>query len=79
MGLVITLSSGVPNNADPLKALGGTWLDYFNWTYDAGNKTYTGIQNKPIPGTTPAVPAVGTIIIQYKVTVNTSSLQPSNG
>ena len=79
MGLVITLSSGVPNNTDPLEALGGTWLNYFNWTYDAGNKTFTGIQNKPIPGTTPAVPAVGTITIQYKVTVNTSGLQPSNG
>ncbi len=79
MTIIFTLSDGIPNNDNPLLALGGTWLDYFNWTYDAVVRTYTGTQNKIIPGTTPTDAAVGTITIQYKVIRNSSVAQPSNG
>ena len=72
MLVLITLSSGVPNNADPIAALGGTWKTKFNWTF-AGN-TYTGTQNMNLGAI-----SSGTITIQYKVTVNTSSGSPNNG
>jgi len=74
MTLVITLSDGVPDNADPLAALGGTWKDMFNWSYDPAHNTYTGIQNQDIPGS-----SLGTITIQYKVTNNTPITVSSNG
>ena len=72
--LVITLSSGVPNNVDPIAALGGTWKTMFDWTWNAGSNSYTGYQNATIPGN-----SEGNITIQYKVTVNTPINSPSNG
>jgi large repetitive protein len=79
MTLVITLSKGEPDAVNPLSALGGTWLGYFNWSYNAAVNTYTGIQNQDIPGSTLGNPAVGTITIQYKVTQNTPLTVASNG
>ncbi|MBE0639512.1 MAG: DUF11 domain-containing protein, partial [Bacteroidales bacterium] len=74
MGLVITLSKGVPDNADPIAALGGTWLGYFDWTYNSGLRTYFAIQNQEIPGA-----SQGNITIAYKVAENTSIGTPQNG
>ncbi|MBE0638027.1 MAG: DUF11 domain-containing protein, partial [Bacteroidales bacterium] len=74
MTLKITLSKGVPDNADPIAALGGTWLGYFNWTYDPGLRTYTAVQNQDIPGS-----SQGNITIAYKVVENTAIGSPQNG
>jgi hypothetical protein len=79
MTLVITLSKGEPNAANPIQALGGTWLSYFNWSYNASVKTFTGTQNQDIPGSSLGNPAVGTITIQYKVTENTPITVAANG
>lgn len=65
MTLVITLSKGVPNNADPLAALGGPGVAWFNWQYDPAIKTYYAIQNQTIPGNSRR-----TVTIAYKVTIN---------
>ena len=77
MKLDLTLSDGIPNTAvgSELSALGGTALAYFNWSYNAGTKTYTGVQNQTIPAQ-----FNGTVTIQYKVTVNSFlSGTPQNG
>ncbi|MEI8049698.1 MAG: Ig-like domain-containing protein, partial [Bacteroidota bacterium] len=74
MKLVITLSDGEPNDADPLAALGGTGLGMFNWSYNVPLKTYTAIQNQVISGT-----FTSTITIQYKVTTNTMLTSAANG
>ena len=79
MTLVVTLSDGIPNNAAPLSALGGTWVGMFDWVYTPGTKTYTGKQNQVIPGSTALIPSQGSITIQYKVTRNTPIGSPSNG
>ncbi len=65
MRLVITLSGGVPNNANPLAALGGDGVSWFTWQYSAATRTYTATQNATIPGDSRR-----TITIQYKVTEN---------
>jgi len=72
--LVITLSKGVPNNANPLAALGGTWVAMFDWSWNVVSNSYTGYQNTTIPGN-----SEGNITIQYKVTENTPITSPSNG
>ncbi|MEN8251551.1 MAG: GEVED domain-containing protein, partial [Bacteroidota bacterium] len=75
MTLVITLGKGVPDNVDPLAAMGGTWLHYFDWSYNAGITTYFGTQNQEIPGNY----AQGDITITYKVTINSPIGNASNG
>ena len=72
--LEITLSNGLPDNADPLLALGGSWLGFFNWSYDVALNTYTAIQNQEIPGSDH-----GVITIAYRVTQNTAIDDASNG
>jgi len=77
MALIVSLSKGVPDNVDPLAALGGPGVAWFNWTYDPANKTYKAIQKATIPGGSRQ-----TITIAYKVTVNSfldSSPTVSNG
>jgi len=64
--LTITLSYGEPNAADPLNALSGDAVGYFDWTYNAG--TYTAIQNAQI-----AAGYAGTVEIDYSVTQNSAS------
>ena len=49
MRLVISLLYGIPDG-DPLSVLGGSWKDYFDWSYDPAIRTYTAIQNQDIPG-----------------------------
>ncbi len=74
MQLRITLSKGVPDNADPVEAVSGTWKSYFNWSYVVAEKTYYAIQNQDIPGS-----SAGNISIAYKVTENTAIGSPQNG
>ncbi len=62
MTLVITLSKGVPNAADPLDALGGAGAAWFSWQYDPAIKTYYATQIATIPGDSHE-----TITIAYKV------------
>ena len=64
--MTITLSYGVPDNADPLFALGGSFASLFSWSYSSG--TYTATQNSTIPSN-----SSGTITIAYKVTQNSST------
>ncbi len=75
MVLIISLSDGTPNNVDPIAALGGTWLDKFDWTYNSDPliRTYTGTQNQEIPGFDAGDPeaSYGTITIDYAVFRNT--------
>jgi uncharacterized repeat protein (TIGR01451 family) len=75
MTLIISLSDGVPNNINPIAALGGTWLSYFTWSYDPFVNTYIGIQNQNIP----AGPVSGNITIQYAVLNNSPQSISSNG
>ena len=79
MKLVLTFSNGVPN-ITPLTAtkaltvIGGTWASWFNWSYNILTNSYTGIQNRTIPPQ-----SQGSIMVQYKVTVNSSQGTPANG
>jgi hypothetical protein len=74
MTLIITLSNGIPDNADPLAAMGGSWLNYFTWTYDAGITSYRGLQSREILENTS-----GDITISYKTIKNTLLSRASNG
>ena len=65
MTLVITLSKGVPNNVNPLAALGGPGVQWFTWQYDPAIRTYYAVQNQTIPGNSSA-----TVTIAYQVTAN---------
>lgn len=77
MLLIITLSRGIPNNADPIAAIGGTMASYFDWMYDPGTASYLGTQNKTIPDALNG--GVGTVEITYKVTSNSVETDPQNG
>ncbi|MBL7766374.1 MAG: tandem-95 repeat protein [Chitinophagaceae bacterium] len=77
MILVITLSRGIPNNPNPISAIGGTFAGYFNWLYDAGTKSYQGTQNQTIPDALNG--GVGNITIQYRVLTNSINSNPQNG
>lgn len=70
----ITLSNGEPNNANPLSALSGGALSYFDWTYDVASKSYTGIQILPIPAL-----FVGDMRVDYLVLINTALSNAGNG
>jgi hypothetical protein len=77
MTLVITLSKGVPNAVNPLDALSGDGVQWFDWQYDSTIATYTATQNQTIPGSSRR-----TIIIAYRVTQNSflsASPTRSNG
>jgi hypothetical protein len=74
MTLVLTLANGVPDNVDPLAALGGPWVSYFDWTYNPAISTYSAIQNQEIPAQ-----SSGTITVGYRVTVNTTQSVLGNG
>jgi len=77
MTLVVTLSKGVPNNADPLAALGGPGVEWFNWQYDPAIRTYYAVQNQTIPGNSRR-----TVTIAYRVMENSflgASPTVSNG
>lgn len=72
----IALSKGDPSNtAAPLSSLSGTFVSKFNWTYNAGTKIYTGVQNQIIPGGLSA----GSVIVAYKVSTNSPNTAPTNG
>ena len=77
MLVVVSLSRGIPNNANPLLAIGGTFASYFTWQYDAATKTYLGTQSASIPGALNG--GVGDITIAYKVTSNSIATNPQNG
>lgn len=72
--LRFTLSSGEPDNTDPLASLGGTYKDLFVWFYDDATSTYTGIQRAEIPAD-----ADGTITVSYLTTEASSGSNPTNG
>lgn len=74
MTIIITLSNGIPDNVDPVAAVGGTWVDMFNWNYEPSIRTYSAIQTKEIPAN-----SQGTISIQYKVTANSRKSNATNG
>ncbi len=66
ISLTITLSNGMPDNANPLDAISGTAKGLFSWSFTG--VTFTGTQIATVnPG------FVGTISIAYKVTVNSVS------
>ena len=77
MLLVISLSRGIPNNVNPISAIGGSFASHFNWMYDGVTKTYLGTQNQTIPGALNG--GVGNITISYQVTNNSQPLSPQNG
>ena len=68
MRVTVTLSKGVPDNADPIAAIGGTAKALFDWSYNSGIRTYTGVQNQTIPAT-----YTGSITIAYEVAENSAS------
>ncbi len=75
--VTITLSNGVPNNPDPIAALGGSFKSMFNWAYISAIKTYQGTQNQTINGIGNG--GIGDITIAYKVTVPSTQANPQNG
>jgi hypothetical protein len=75
MRLTLSLSRGIPDNADPLAALGGTGKDKFSWVYLSDSNSYQGTQIEIIEGDSEY-----SITIAYKVTVNTPpEATPQNG
>ncbi len=70
--LTITLLYGLPDDPDPLSAISGNFASMFTWTYNLG--TYTGTQIVAIPAN-----SSGDIKIAYKVTQNSTSINPRNG
>lgn len=75
--LTITLANGTYDNvhyASPQAAVGGTWANYFTWTYNATTNTYTGTQNTTIPAADG-----GSITIAYHVTTATAAPGGNNG
>jgi hypothetical protein len=74
MTLFVTLSDGIPAGKNPLEALGGSWMEYFNWSYDRIYNTFKGVQNRDIPGE-----LFGNITIKYQVTKNSSETASANG
>lgn len=87
MRLTITLGRGLPNvplldATTALDALSGTFKDKFNWTYDVATRTYSAVQNQTIAAldlNAPVRDNEGTIIIQYKVTENSTQGVSGNG
>jgi hypothetical protein len=74
MVLIVSLSNGIPNNANPVAAISGTIANKFTWLYDASIRTYQGTQNAVIGGL-----ELGTIVISYRITTPSSLNSPSNG
>jgi hypothetical protein len=74
MKVTMTLSYGLPNNVNPIAAIGGTYASKFSWVYDGTIKTYQGTQVSPIPAG-----GDGTITVAYKVETNSSISLPQNG
>ncbi len=70
--LNINLFNGVPDNSNPVMAIGGSYADFFSWTYNSGE--FIGTQTATIPGG-----SSGTITIDYRVTENSNSNNPGNG
>jgi hypothetical protein len=71
MLLIISLSYGVPNVANPndaaqaITAVSGPGAEWFNWSYDSATRTFTATQKANIPAKSRR-----TINIAYKVTQN---------
>ena len=70
--LIITLSNGVPDNNNAVNAIGGSYANLFSWTYNSG--VFIGTQTETVPGE-----GSGSITIDYRVTVNSTSNNPDNG
>jgi hypothetical protein len=77
MILTISLSKGIPNNFNPIAAIGGSFAGKFTWLYDAATTTYQGTQNQIIPSFSNG--GTGVIIIAYKVMDNSIVTNPQNG
>jgi uncharacterized repeat protein (TIGR01451 family) len=74
MTLVLTLARGVPNDVNPLDALSGPGLSYFNWSYDASINTFFAKQISSIPAQDS-----GQVFLAYRVTTNSPSGDAFNG
>jgi hypothetical protein len=68
MILTISLSHGIPDNEDPILAIGGSLAGGFSWKYDVETRTYSGIQLSEIPAQ-----SSGSIEINFKVDKNSAS------
>lgn len=85
MLIVISLSNGVPAKENPIASIGGTFRPYFSWRYNETNHSFIGTQLRAIPGKASASrPGIGntnegTIIIDYKVEINSGINNPQNG
>lgn len=44
------MSDGLPDKRNPLSALKGQGVSYFDWSYDRSTNTFTGVQKRDIPG-----------------------------
>ena len=74
MTLIITLSYGIPDFSDPVKAISGSWSGKFNWKYDPVYSSFYGKQKEEIPPN-----SEGTISLPYKVSRNSQESNPLNG
>ncbi len=72
--VVISLHNGVPDKNNPLSAIGGSWKDFFQWSYDRDSNILTGIQLNTIPPY-----SQGNITVGYVVETNSSLMAPYNG
>lgn len=72
--LTLTLGYGVPDNANPVDAISGTFATKFKWVYDASITTFQGTQYKGIGGN-----EFGTIKIAYRVTRSSTPSESKNG
>jgi hypothetical protein len=72
--VILVLSGLEPAQNDPIQALSGSWLSYFDWTYEASSKTYRGLQNQDLPPV-----ANGVLLLECAVTQNSLVGSSSNG
>jgi hypothetical protein len=72
--VIVTLQNGVPAKNNPLSAIGGSWKDFFRWSYDKASNVLTGIQQTTIPPY-----SQGNITVGYVVETNSSLTAPANG
>jgi len=66
--LTIPLSYGLPDNANPTAAIGGSSAGLFNWSFNTNTSTYSAVQIATIPAN-----SSGSITIDYKVSRNSST------
>ncbi|APD07728.1 hypothetical protein UJ101_02227 [Flavobacteriaceae bacterium UJ101] len=78
--VIVSLSDAVPSDTSTISnSITGTWSGKFDWSYDSGSNTITGIQKEDIAGETLTVPSAGSIEIAVENTAESAQSDPNCG